>query len=123
MTHTNHRQGTEESLSKDYVVFIYAAKGINSKDAGPKCQNFLRMAFNHNPVNAGSPQVGNLFTIPAEKLIEGTGNQTKAYAVFDDKGKAEALVKDVTKENMGLSVIVSGLFQESSDICLRRCLD
>ncbi|MFC1898716.1 hypothetical protein ACFLXP_00050 [Chloroflexota bacterium] len=117
MTHTNHRQGTSESLSKDYVVFLYAAKGINSQGAGPKCQNFLKMAFKHNAVNAGSPQVGNLFTIPTETLIEGAGSQTKVYAVFDDKENAKALVKDVTEARMGLSLIVSGLFNEVDDIC------
>ncbi len=117
MTHTNHRQGTMSSLSKDYVVFIYAARGINDKDAGPKCQKFLRMAFKHGPVNAGSPQVGNLFTSSANELIERTRGQTKAYAVFDNKEDAEALVKDITVADLGLSVIISGLFNEVDSIC------
>jgi len=117
MTHTNHRQGTVESLSKDYVIFVYAARGINNNGAGPKCQEFLHMAFKHKPVNAGSPQVGNLFTASANELIEGVGGQTKAYAVFDTKKKAEALVKDITAADLGLSVIVSGLFNEVESIC------
>ncbi|MFC1978348.1 hypothetical protein ACFLWS_08865 [Chloroflexota bacterium] len=117
MTHTNHRQGTVESLSKDYVIFVYAARGINNNGAGPKCQAFLHMAFQHEPVNAGSPQVGNLFTTSANELIEGTGGQTKAYAIFDTKKKAEALVRDITAADLGLSVIVSGLFNEVDSIC------
>ena len=117
MTHTNHRQGNRQSLNEDYVVFVYAARGINDKGAGPKCQEFLRMAFKYNPVNAGSPQVGNLFTINVNELIIGVGRQTKAYAVFDCKGKVESLIKDVNESDLGLSVIVSGLFDEVDDIC------
>ena len=45
MTHTNHRRGSIENLNKDYVVFVYGARGINTKGAGPKCREFLRLAF------------------------------------------------------------------------------
>jgi hypothetical protein len=117
MTHTNHRQGTTESLSKDFVVFVYAARGINNKDAGPKCREFLRLAFKHSPVNAGTPQVGNLFTVSQDTLIEGSAGQTKAYAVFDSKENVEALVQDIAAADLGLSVIVSSLFDKADDIC------
>lgn len=117
MTHTNHRQGTAKDLSKDYVVFVYAARGINNKGAGPKCQEFLRMSFKYAPVNAGSAQVGNLFTASPNELIEGVAKQTKAYAVFDSKKKVEAIVRDLIKADLGLSVIISGLFKDVDNIC------
>ncbi len=117
MTHTNHRRGTVESLGKDYVVFVYAAKGINNNGAGLKCQEFLRLAFKYNPINAGSPQIGNLFTVSVDKLKEEVKGQTKAYVVFDDKEKAKCLIKDIAAADLGLSVIVSGLFNEVEGIC------
>jgi hypothetical protein len=117
MTHTNHRQGTVKDLSQDYVVFVYAARGINNKGAGPKCQEFLRMALKYGPVNAGSAQIGNLFTASADELIEKVAGQTKAYAVFDSKKKAEAIIKDLIKADLGLSVTVSGLFKDVNNIC------
>jgi hypothetical protein len=117
MTHTNHRQGTVKDLSKDYVVFVYAARGINGKGAGPKCQEFLRLAFKYEPVNAGSAQAGNLFTTSPDELIAGVVRQAKAYAVFDSKKKVQAVVKDLIKADLGLSVIVSGLFKDANNIC------
>jgi len=117
VTHTNHRQGTRESLSKDYVVFMYAAKGINDKDAGLKLQEFLRMGYKYGPVNAGPARVGDMFMSSPEKLVERVVRATSAYMVFDDRGKVEALVNDVVEADLGLSVIVSGLFDEVDEMC------
>ena len=117
MTHTNHRQGTRESLSKDYVVFMYPARGINDKDAGLKLQEFLRMGYKHGPLNAGPARVGDMFMSSPEKVIERVVRATSTYIVFDDRSKVEAFVKDVVEANLGLSVIVSGLFDEVDEMC------
>lgn len=117
MTHTNHRQGTLESLSKDYVVFMYTAVGINREGAGPKLQEFLRMSYKYDPLNAGSAKTGNMFTASRDEIIERAAGAYSIYVVFDDRKKAKALVKDVAKADLGLSVIVSGLFDEVDKIC------
>jgi hypothetical protein len=117
VTHTNHRQGTKESLSKDYVVFIYPAKDINNKDAGPKLQEFMRMGYKYGPVNAGPARLGDVFMSDPDRVLDRVVKATSAYVVFDDRSKAEALVNDVVKADMGLSVIVSGLFDEVDKMC------
>ena len=117
MSHTNHRQGTRESLSKDYVVFMYPAKDINDKDAGPKLQEFLRMGYKYSPVNAGPSRLGDGFMSSPERVLERIVRATSAYLVFDDRSKVEALVKDLVTANLGLSVIVSGLFDEVNQAC------
>ena len=117
MTHTNHRQGTRESLSNDYVAFIYPAKGINDKDAGPKLQEFLRIGYKYGPVNAGPARLGDMFMSFPERVIERVIRATSAYMVFDDRSKVEAFINDLVKANLGLSVIVSGLFDEVGEMC------
>ena len=117
MTHTNHRQGTMDSLSRDYVVFMYAATGINDKGVGPKLQEFLRLGLKYNPVNIGSPRVGNLFTATDKELVAGVRGEKKAYVVLDDRERTEALVNDVVNADLGVSVIVSGLFKEVDGMC------
>lgn len=117
MTHTNHRTGSIESLSKDYVVFMYAAKGINAQGVGPKLQEFLRLALKYKPVNIGSPTNGNMYTTSVEKLLDGLANSTKVYIVFDNREKAVAFIKDAKEASLGISVIVSGLFDEVGKIC------
>ena len=118
MTHSNHRQGTVESLSKDYVVFMYAATGITDKNVGPKLQEFLRLGLKYDPVNIGSPRVGNMFTLSSpQELMEGVISEKKVYMVLDDREKTEAFVKDVVKADIGVSVVVSGLFDEVDGVC------
>lgn len=117
MTHSNHRQGTIESLNKDYVVFMYAAGGINDKDAGPSLQEFLRLALEYEPVNIGSPRVGNIYTASPQEMIEELVDKKKVYVAFADRAKAEAFIKEVVKADLGISVVVSGLFNEVDNIC------
>jgi len=106
-----------ESLSKDYVVFMYAASGINDKDVGPKLQEFLRLGLKYDPVNVGSPRVGNMFTSSLEELVEGVRGEKKVYVVFDDRERTEAFVKEVVKAALGVSVIASGLFEKVDSMC------
>lgn len=117
MTHTNHRQGTRESLSQDYVVFIYAARGINDHEAGPKLQQFLRMGYRYHPVNAGPARTGDRFMVDPEKVVARVARAGSAYLVFDDREKVAALVKDLVRADLGLSIIISGLFSEVKRIC------
>lgn len=117
MTHTNHRRGTIESLSRDYVVFIYPARGINDEGAGPKAQEFLRLGYRHGPVNAGPSRTGDVFLSDPQRVLDRISRVGSAYVVFDDKDKVTAFIKDVVGADFGLSVIVSGLFSEVGDIC------
>jgi len=121
MTHTNHREGSMESLSKDYVVFIFGARGINNKDIKAKLETFLRLAFKCGAVNAGTgpgANSGNMFTSTPDELIKRLSTANSVFSVFDDKKKAQDLVKESAKADLGLSVVVSGLFKEVEDICL-----
>jgi len=117
MTHTNHRLGDRDSISRDYVVFMYAARGINDKDAGVKLQEFMKMGYKYGPVNAGPARTGDRFMIEPNKVLERISRVTSAYLVYDSKDKAESLVADVVKADLGLSVIVSGLFDEVGCMC------
>jgi hypothetical protein len=117
MTHTNHRLGERKDLNHDYVVFMYAAKGFNDKDVGIKLQNFLKMGYVYQPVNAGPARTGDRFMVEPEKLPERILRSSSAYIVYDSREKAEALVKDLVQADMGVSVIVSGLFDEVNIMC------
>jgi hypothetical protein len=117
MTHTNHRTGDRQSLSRDWVVFMYPAKGINDRDAGPRLQAFMKLGCNHGPVNGGPARTGDRFIVEPGRVVERISRASSAYLVFDSREKAEALVMDVAKADMGISVIVSGLFEEVDCMC------
>jgi len=117
MTHTNHRQGTRESLSIDYIVLMMSSRGINDQDTGPKVQKFLRMGYRYSPVNAGPARTGDRFMTDREKLVERLSRGSIGHLVFDSREKVEAFIKDLVEADLGLSVVVSGLFDEVDEMC------
>jgi hypothetical protein len=117
MTHTNQRLGERAALERDYVVFMYAAKGFNDKDVGLKLQKFMKMGYIYQPVNAGPARTGDRFMFEPDKLPERILRSTSAYLVYDSREKVEALVKDLVKADLGISVVVSGLFDKVNCMC------
>ena len=51
MTHSLHREGSVESLERDYCMLIYPARGWNSEGVTPKLQHLLELVFLENPSN------------------------------------------------------------------------
>ncbi len=117
MTHTLHRRGTAESLSKDFVVQMLRAIGFNNEGYLPKCQEFLRIALRHNPVNIASEMKGNRFEFPADDIIaEANGD---SFTVFDNPADLTEFLKEVKEADLGLSIVVSGIF-EKVDECFEK---
>jgi len=119
MTHTLHRSGTEESLRGDFVFLFMTAKGYNTADSGPKFKKFFEIAKKNNAVNMGDASFGNQFTKGFDNIL---GNIKKDYmtavhAVFDNEEDAARMLKDVKEADMGLSLVVSGIFDRVKGMC------
>lgn len=120
MTHTNHRQGTIESLRGDWVVQMRRAKGINDQNASPKLRRFLELSLKYDPVGAGNSKIGNTLTVGWPKLIDEVGkieDSHNAHVVFDSVDKVAKFLKELVRADLGLSVIVSGLHDEIDRMC------
>ena len=116
MTHTLHRRGTKESLSEDYTLMMLQSVGINDEGHIPKIQEFLRIALCHNPKNIGSVNMGGMIDKPEEVIA----NASKiGHAVFDNKEDLTAALKELKEADLGISVIVGGIF-ENVDECLEK---
>jgi len=115
MTHTLHRRGNVDSLEHDYVVLCMAAVGVNDESSTPKLQEFIRICMRHDPLNAGSVHVGNIYTSSADKMIEGV--QRHVHAVFDRRETVTQVLNDLKKADLGLSVVVSGLLDTVDHCC------
>jgi len=110
MTHSLHRFGTPENLEGDYVVFAMSAKGINEKGSAQAMRKFMEMALDLNPVNAGDMKTGNIFTHSREEILSGVQDVSIVHAVFVDEAKVSELLARVKEADLGISVVVSGLF-------------
>lgn len=117
MTHSLHRQGTVEDLKNDYAVLAMAAKGINEQGAAGKLMQFLRIASQLSPVNMGDMKTGNILQMSLEKLLEGVRDTSIVHAVFTDNEAVRQLLDRLQAADLGVSVVVSGLFEPVWQCC------
>ena len=120
MTHTLHRMGTRESLSDDFVFLYMPSKGINDSGSGPKLRKFFELARQHNPVNMGDATYGNMYSRKIEDIISNLKEDSKGlaiHAVFTNEEDAAAMLKDVKEADIGLSLVISGIFDKVQELC------
>ena len=117
MTHTLHRRGDRESLREDYVMLIMYSKGINEGGAQEKFRQMWGILKNHGAdiVNYGNVTTGNSRTVSFEDL---QNSETKLlHAVFNDRDKLKACLVDIKNGSFGLSVVLSGIYEEVEQLC------
>jgi hypothetical protein len=117
VTHTLHRQGTEEGLSNDYIFLCMAAKGINEDGSGDKMREFLRIMLRHNPVNIGDMRTGNMHHTKTEEILAKVTGTSIVHGVFTDKNTVANVLRDLKQADLGMSVVVSGPFSSATECC------
>ena len=117
MTHSLHRRGTAESLSGDYVLLCLPAIDINDDGHDPKLQEFLRIALRHDPTNIGAITLGNMYSHKTEEVVDAAHGIV--HAVFVSQDQVTETLKELEKADLGMSVVVSGIFQ-NVDECLKK---
>jgi len=117
MTHTNHRRGQRQDLARDFVILTMPARGINDEGAKARLRKFLRIVAPHNPVNMGEGRQGTVHAVGLDALLEKMPDATACHAVFRDPATVAAVLKEIADAGLGLSVVVSGLFDVVDECC------
>jgi len=115
MTHTCHRRGTEENLKNDFAVLAMACRGINDKGSEPKLKRIFELFKKHNAINLGEGRTGSIYTPGAKERLENleaVKDGSIIHAVFTNIEDVKALMEDLKKEDLGISVVVSGIFED-----------
>ena len=117
MTHTLHRQGTEENLSHDFPMHAMPAVGFNKEGCEPKLQQFWDIAQKHNPVNMGDSKGGNWFDHDVNELRKKLSSTT--HAVYATEEDVAGLMRDLKEADIGMSITLSGLMDKLFACCER----
>lgn len=117
MTHTLHRMGTAENLERDYVVFAMAAQGINRDGAAEKLRRFLEIILKHRPINYGDMKTGNGILVGQEGVLDGIRDNSIVHGVFTEESTVVEVLEELRNEDLGLSVVVSGLLDHVNECC------
>lgn len=115
MTHSLHRTGSH--LENEIVFILTPSKEINSEGAEEKIKKFLDIIVSNGPVHYGDDRVGNQYTAGYHKIVEKIEGITNIHAVFNNLGKAQKALKEIVEADLGLSVVVSGLFDSAKACC------
>jgi len=94
-----------------------SAKGINEEGSDEKMREFLRINLRHDPVNAGDMRTGNKYNGNLDEILEKVTSTSIVHGVFTDRDKVAAVLKDLKKAELGMSVVVSGPFSCVGEIC------
>ncbi len=118
MTHTLHRVGTRESLEGDWVFLCMPSKDINHVGSGPKLRRFLELCLKNNCVTLGDCRKGNEFHQGnRETMLANVEDRAVVTATFNKKDAVIAMIEDLKKEDLGLSIVISGLVDEIGECC------
>ena len=117
MTHTLHRQGSQESLSQDYCVLAISACGYNDDGSGKQLALVKSILQKHNPVNFGDIKRGNIYSNNLEEINRETEDRTVIHAVYSNQDILIKVLSDLKEEDTGMSIVVSGLFDHVGECC------
>ncbi|MHA1987019.1 MAG: hypothetical protein ACW98D_10300 [Promethearchaeota archaeon] len=111
MTHTLHRKGVVKDLKEDYVILAMLAAGINDNydDSRQRLIRVGEIMQGYNPVN----------------MMSEVGWKTSATitAAYDDIESVKNVVYQLKREDLGISIVISGLISEIKDILKEVGLD
>jgi hypothetical protein len=98
VTNTLHRQGKEQDLRRDYIIFASAGKGADKERAAAGKKEFLRICLKNNPL----------------VTKDGAG---RVSALFTDLDILRRVIEELARADLGLSIVVSGLMDEVRECC------
>jgi hypothetical protein len=117
MTHSLHRFGSEEELKKDFIVMAMPSKGITEVGSAEKIKKHLAICKRHDPNCMGGQKVGNSCLISEDEIIGNAKDIVSTYnGVFSDKNIVKDVLQEEIDEQVGLSIVVSGVYSETKDI-------
>lgn len=118
MTHSMHRRGPEAHLKEDYILLVTAAAGINNEGAKPKLIKVLEVIWEVGPDNTGSNETGTILSgVSVEEIKAGFTNVPRVRCCFNGSDKIRAILKRMIAMDLGMSVAISGPYDEILEIC------
>jgi len=118
MTHSLHREGKLDSLEKDYIVFIYPARGFNYKGCVPKVRRLVEIIYQVGPANMILTTLRkNLYSgVHPEEVLDSIKEGIRVFSVFNSREKVKELLARFKVADQGISIVVSGLIDKVREI-------
>ena len=119
MTHTLHRRESIPDLPGDFVILMMSARGTNISGSAVAMREFLRIASRFAPVNMGDACSGSRQTMSSAELENAVRDTSVVHAVFAHEESLIGVLDALKAADLGLSVTVTGPFEQIEKICRR----
>jgi hypothetical protein len=118
MTHSLHREGTLDSLGRDYALFIYPARGFNYPGSGPKVRRLMELLFLAAPSNMSVTTLRrNLYSgVSPQQFLSSIKDGARVFSVFNDLQKVKEALRRIQEADEGISIVVSGLIERVREL-------
>lgn len=117
MTHSLHRSGEIESQKKDFVWFMYQTQGVNDVNIKPKALKFIAAAEAVGSENWGDVKLGPRTRFSSEEIKENLSDKSRLRGVFTNRQQVIDFLKQIKKEDTGMSVVITGVLSEVLPSC------
>lgn len=118
MTHSLHREGPIDLLEREYVLFVYPARGFNYEGSEPKVRRLAELIYTQKPDNMlVSTLRKNLYSgVKPEEWFASIKDGAKVYCVFNNREQLKKALVRIKEMDEGISIMVSGLIDRVREI-------
>jgi hypothetical protein len=118
MTHSLHREGPLYLLEKEYVLFVYPARGFNYDGSGPKVRRLGEMLFHQGPANLLVTTLRrNMYNATSqEEILNSIKDGAKIFCVLEDREKFKDTLAKIKKMDEGISIVISGVIDRVREV-------
>ena len=117
MTHTLHRLGNPQSLRRDFVVLAIASQTAGPRGGAHTFREFADIVLKYHPLNFGDMKSGNVLKMDVDTIHAGYCDNSIVHAVFADENTVANVLKELKEADLGLSIVVSGLLDQTATCC------
>lgn len=117
MTHTLFRKGNFVDLSNDYVMLGMCATGITHKGSAAVKKKLYEILIKYPHANSGEVKTGSEFNANLDDIRNGFVDTSVPHCVFTDKEVVIKILEEIKAANLGVSVVLTGLFDETEACC------
>ena len=118
MTHSLHREGPLDLLNKEYVLFVYPARGFNYDGSAPKVRRLGEMLFHQGPANLIVLSLRqNMYSgVPQEEILNSIKDGTKIFSVLEGREIIKDTLAKIKEMDEGISIVISGAIDRVREI-------
>jgi hypothetical protein len=118
MTHSLHREGPLDLLNREYVLFVYPARGFNFDGSQPKIRRMGELLFQQGPANLITTNLRqNMYrAVSQEQILDSIQDGTKIFCVLEEREKIKDTLAKIKEMDAGISIVVSGVVDQIREV-------